>query len=101
MNKKAESVLEYDKIKNILMEYAVSLLAREKIASMSPSTDEDLLKHSKGKPAKGTALLKAGIKLPLGGIKDIRNGLRLAKVGSMLSPGRTIGYGICYEGLLV
>jgi len=86
MNKKAESVLEYDKIKNKLMEYAVSLLAREKIASMSPSTDEDLVKTLQRETSEGTALLKAGIKLPLGGIKDIRNGLRLAKVGSMLSP---------------
>ena len=36
------------------------------------------------------ALLKAGINLPLSGIRDIRNGLSLAKMGAILSPGQLL-----------
>ncbi|HHV17383.1 MAG TPA: endonuclease MutS2 [Thermoanaerobacterales bacterium] len=87
MNKKVETVLEYDKIKNILKEYVVSPLAGEKISDMRPYDDEALVKQLQQETSEGVALLRAGIDLPLGGIKDIRNGLRLAKVGSMLTPG--------------
>ncbi|MDD4570343.1 MAG: endonuclease MutS2 [Tepidanaerobacteraceae bacterium] len=90
MNKRVEIVLEYDKIKNKLKEYAVSFLAEEKIYDMSPSTDEDLVKILQRETSEGAALLNAGLNLPLSGVKDIRNSLRLAKVGSMLSPGELL-----------
>ncbi len=90
MNKKVETVLEYDKIKKILKEYVVSLLAEEKVFDMRPYTDEDLVKKLQRETSEGVALLKAGINLPLGGIKDIRNDLRQARVGSMLSPGQLL-----------
>ncbi|NLU10686.1 MAG: endonuclease MutS2 [Tepidanaerobacter acetatoxydans] len=90
MNNKVETVLEYDKIKSILMEYAVSSLAKEKIARMRPSSDEDLVKTLQRETSEGLALLNSGIKIPLGGIKDIRNSLNLAKLGSVLSPGELL-----------
>jgi len=36
MNKKVETVLEYDKIKDILKEYVISPIAEEKILEMRP-----------------------------------------------------------------
>lgn len=90
MNNKVETVLEYDKIKSILMEYAVSSLAKEKIARMRPSSDEDLVKMLQRETSEGLALLNSGIKISLGGIKDIRNSLNLAKLGSVLSPGELL-----------
>lgn len=90
MNNKVETVLEYDKIKSILMEYAVSSLAKEKIARMRPSSDEDLVKTLQRETSEGLALLNSGIKISLGGIKDIRNSLNLAKLGSVLSPGELL-----------
>ncbi len=90
MNNKVETVLEYDKIKSILMEYAVSSLAKEKIAHMEPSSDEDLVKMLQRETSEGLALLNSGIKISLGGIKDIRNSLNLAKLGSVLSPGELL-----------
>lgn len=90
MNKKVETVLEYDKIKNILKEYAISPLAEEKVLQMRPFDDIDLVKKLQQETTEGVALLKAGISLPLSGIRDIRNGLRLAKMGAMLSPGQLL-----------
>ncbi|AEE90868.1 MutS2 protein [Tepidanaerobacter acetatoxydans Re1] len=90
MNNKVETILEYDKIKSILMEYAVSSLAKEKIARMRPSSDEDLVKMLQRETSEGLALLNSGIKISLRGIKDIRNSLNLAKLGSVLSPGELL-----------
>jgi len=86
MNNKVESVLEYDKIKNILREYVISTLAEEKILEMRPFDDIDLVKRLQQETSEGVALLKAGINLPLSGIRDIRNGLSLAKMGPYYHP---------------
>lgn len=90
MNKKVQSVLEYDKIKNILKEYVISPLAAEKVLQMRPLDDIDFVKKLQRETSEGVALLKAGINFPLSGLKDIRNGLRLAKMGAMLSPGQLL-----------
>ncbi len=90
MNKKIETVLEYDKIKHILEKYAVSPLAKENIRKIRPIADTDLVKQLQQETSEGTAILRAGIHLPLGGVKDIRNGLRLAKIGSLLSLGELL-----------
>lgn len=90
MNRKVETVLEYNKIKNILKEYVISPLAKEKVLEMRPLDNIDLVKNLQRETSEGVALLKAGINLPLSGLRDIRNGLRLAKMGAMLSPGQLL-----------
>ena len=59
MNKKVETVLEFDKIKNKLKEYAFSLMAQEKISDISPSSDEKLVKRFQQETSEGVAVLKA------------------------------------------
>jgi len=93
MNKKVETVLEYDKIKDILKEYVISPMAEEKILEMRPYDDIDLVRKLQRETSEGVALLKAGINLPLSGIKDIRDALSLAKVGGMLSPRQLLEIG--------
>jgi len=90
MNRKVETVLEYDKIKNILKGYVISPLAEEKVLEMRPLDDLNLVKNLQRETSEGVALLKAGINLPLSGLKDIRKALRLAKMGAMLSPGQLL-----------
>jgi len=90
MNRKVETILEYDKIKNLLKEYVISPLAEEKVLQMRPLDNIDLVKNLQRETSEGVSLLKAGINLPLSGLKDIRNGLRLAKMGAMLSPGQLL-----------
>jgi len=90
MNKKVETVLEYDKIKNILREYVISPLAEERVLQMRPFDDIDLVKKLQRETSEGVSLLKAGINLPLSGLKDVRNSLRLAQMGAILSPGQLL-----------
>jgi len=90
MNRKVEAVLEYNKIKNILKEYVISPVAEEKVLELRPFDDINLVRKLQQETSEGVALLKAGINLPLAGIKDIREGLRLAKVGAVLSPGQLL-----------
>ena len=61
-----------------------------KISDISPSSDEKLVKRFQQETSEGVGVLKAGIDLPIGSIRDIRKGLRLARVGSMLSPGELL-----------
>jgi DNA mismatch repair protein MutS2 len=86
MNKKVEVVLEFDKIKKNLSEYAVSPMAAEIILNLEPLSDELLIKKLQQETSEGVALIKAGVNLPLEGLKDIRNSLRLARIGSLLTP---------------
>ncbi|HHW04123.1 MAG TPA: endonuclease MutS2 [Thermoanaerobacterales bacterium] len=86
MNKRAETVLEFDKIKNILSEYAISPMAKQMIHNLEPCSDESLVKKMQQETTEGVNILNSGIHLPLEGIRDIRNSLRFAKLGSVLSP---------------
>lgn len=86
MNKKVETILEYDKIKKILSEYAISDIAKEEIEKLAPYSDEQVVKRLQEETSEGSAVTRSGIDLPLDGIRDIRGSLNLAKVGGMLSP---------------
>lgn len=86
MNKRVETILEFDKIKKILSEYAKSPMAKQLIFNMEPCSDEFTVKKLQRETSEGVAILKSGIHFPLDGLKDIRNPMRLAKLGSVLAP---------------
>lgn len=86
LHKRVETILEFDKIKNLLMEKAVSSMARELILSLGPSGDEDQVRRWQQETKEGSAILKSGLNMPLSGLRDIRTPLRLAKVGAVLAP---------------
>lgn len=86
MNNRVETVLEFDKIKKILSEYALSPMAKQLIYDLEPSSDELQVKKLQQETSEGVNILKSGIHMPLEGLRDIRNSLRLAKLGSVLSP---------------
>lgn len=86
MNKRVQTILEFDKIKKILSEYANSAMAKQLIFNMEPFSDEFTVKKLQRETSEGVAALKSGIHFPLDGLKDIRNPLRLAKLGSVLAP---------------
>ena len=83
---KVELVLEFDKIKKILEQFALSPMARERISKLSPIKDKEHVMQIQRETREGVLLIDAGIDLPLNGLRDIRNPLRLAKLGSLLSP---------------
>lgn len=85
MNNKVLAKLEFDKVKNILKEYAVSDITRERIDKLEPQKDLPLIRRLQKETSEGVALLKRGFRLPLENIPDISSSLKRAKFGAVLS----------------
>lgn len=86
MNVRVETVLEFDKIKKILSEYTLSPMTKELVLKLKPLSDKSMVKKLQKETSEGVNILKSGINLPLEGVKDIRNPIRLAKLGAILTP---------------
>lgn len=86
MHTRVLNVLEFNKVKAQLIEYASSSLGKEKIEKLVPSSDfADVIKWLEETDEAVTALRLRG-HAPLGGIFDIRPSVKRAKIGSVLSP---------------
>lgn len=87
MNSHTLSVLEYDKIKNIVAGFAASEPGRAAVAGLVPTADRDIVESLLGETRECMQLLDGGESLPLDGIKDIAQQVEKSRVsGSMLSP---------------
>ncbi len=87
MNSHTLSVLEYDKIKDIIARLATSEPGRAAVAGLVPFADKDVVKSLLGETRECMQLLAGGESLPLDGIKDIGRQIEKLRVtGSMLSP---------------
>jgi len=90
MNEKTLKVLEFDKIINRLSSMAASQLGKEIIENLVPSTDiaevDEMLKETEDGV---NYIIKRG-NPPLGGIHDIRNSLKRAEIGAVLSQGELL-----------
>ncbi|MGB9976672.1 endonuclease MutS2 [Thermovenabulum sp.] len=85
MNNKVLAKLEFDKVKNILKEYAVSDITRERIDKLEPLKDLPLIRRLQKETSEGVALLKRGFRLPFEYIPDISSSLKRAKFGAVLN----------------
>lgn len=85
MQNRIEKVLEFDKVKQELSNYAFSEMVRIKILELKPSSDIDVVKRRQRETREGVSILRAAIELPIHGIRDIRNSLYRAKIGSTLT----------------
>ncbi|MDR1600741.1 MAG: endonuclease MutS2 [Oscillospiraceae bacterium] len=86
MDERALRVLEFTKIRALLAEQAVSPLGRDLADALEPSSDYDLIKLLHEETEEAVVLLTALPQHPLIPFEDIRAPLRLAKIGSALSP---------------
>ena len=87
MNSHTLSVLEYDKIKDIVIRFAASEPGRAAAAGFVPSADRAVVESLLGETRECMQILAAGESLPLDGIKDIGQQIeKLPVAGSMLSP---------------
>lgn len=87
MLKNSYRTLEYDKLKNLLSEYAVSELGRERISDMTPITDKHEIQIQLSLCSEAKELYQRLKGLPLDGLKDIRDILwQSKKPGSVLDP---------------
>lgn len=79
-------VLEYDKVKEQLMEHVASSLGRDKVRSLQPSTDYDEVVRLQETTDEAATVVRLRGNAPLGGVFDIRPNIKRAKIGSVLGP---------------
>ena len=86
MQRKVFKVLEFDKVKEQLLEHVSSSLGRELAEKLLPSTDYAEVVQSQEETDEAVKVLRLKGNVPLGGIFDIRPHIKRAVIGGMLSP---------------
>ncbi|MFP3124897.1 endonuclease MutS2 [Ectobacillus funiculus] len=79
-------VLEYDKVKEQLMEHVASSLGRDKVRALQPSTDYDEVVRLQETTDEAATVVRLRGNAPFGGVFDIRANIKRAKIGSVLGP---------------
>ncbi|MCR5481817.1 MAG: endonuclease MutS2 [Clostridia bacterium] len=85
MNRKAQKVLEYYKIINILKEQAASAMTKEVIEKLQPVSDSRRIKDLLAETTEAVSVIVHKGALPLGNFYDIDNYLHLARKGGSLT----------------
>jgi DNA mismatch repair protein MutS2 len=86
VNSKVLKTLEFDKIKELLKQYAASALGHAKVSSLMPSVEYEEITALHEETDEAMTILRLKGHAPLGGIFDIRPHVKRAQIGGMLSP---------------
>lgn len=86
MQERVLKTLEFDKVRNQLIEHTASSLGREKAIRLMPSTDFAEVSRLQEETDEAAKVLRLRGNVPLGGIHDIRPHVKRAQIGGMLSP---------------
>ncbi len=86
MNKKTIELLEYDKIKGILKNYALSDLAKEEIDKLEPYTDINLIEKHMKETTEARAIVDINSSIPIHSLVGISNIKQKIKKGIVLNP---------------
>lgn len=87
MNKKTLKVLEYNKVIEIVANFAYSDMGKEKILSLVPMSDIEEIEEALRETSEAVSTILQKGRIPLDGFQDINNALRKARIGSILTPG--------------
>jgi DNA mismatch repair protein MutS2 len=93
MNEKTLKVLEYDKIINRLVSFTTSQLGKEKAEELLPVRDIETIRDMLRETDDGVRYIFRRGNPPLGGIRDIRGGLRRIEMGAILNPAELLKIG--------
>ena len=85
MNEKALITLEYNKIISILSSFAISTMGKELAGKLKPISDIDEITRMQQETTEAANIILKKGSLPLGGIKDLRESIKRALVGGVLS----------------
>ncbi len=85
MNKKALTVLEYNRIIDMLADLSGSVMAKERIRRFSPRSDISYIRDLLAETSEALEVIVKKGSLPIGEIYDIESSLHLAKKGGSLS----------------
>ena len=86
MHQRALKVLEFEKVKDQLLEHISSSLGRELAERLFPSTDFDEVVRLQEETDEAAKVLRIKGNVPLGGIFDIRPHVKRSVIGGVLSP---------------
>ncbi|MFC7783044.1 MULTISPECIES: endonuclease MutS2 [unclassified Rossellomorea] len=86
MNSKVLKTLEFDKIKELLKQYAASALGHARVSALMPSVEYEEITALHEETDEAMTVLRLKGHAPLGGIFDIRPHVKRAQIGGMLSP---------------
>ncbi|MEQ2526941.1 endonuclease MutS2 [Bacillaceae bacterium CLA-AA-H227] len=86
MQQRVLKVLEFDKIKEQVLEHASSSLGRTLVQELMPSTNLEEVVKRQEETDEASNILRLKGNVPLGGIFDIRQHIKRAEIGGMLSP---------------
>jgi DNA mismatch repair protein MutS2 len=82
---KVSRILEYDKMKKQLIEFASSSLGKQRVKELLPSFEFESIKEAQTRTQEGAKVIRLKGQVPLGGLRDIRESLKRAKIGGLLS----------------
>lgn len=86
MQERVLKILEFNKVKEQLLEHVSSSLGRKKAINIRPSTDFEEVVRRQEETDEAVTVLRIKGNVPLGGIFDIRPHVKRAVIGGMLSP---------------
>ncbi|SEM36545.1 DNA mismatch repair protein MutS2 [Mesobacillus persicus] len=86
MQQRVLKTLEFDKIRDQLLDHVSSSLGKEKARNLFPSTDFEEVLRLQEETDEAAKVLRLKGNVPLGGIYDIRPHVKRAVIGGMLSP---------------
>lgn len=93
MNERTMRVLEFAKIKELLLTHASSALGREQIEELQPATDRDAIHQALQETTEARAIFRTE-DFPLKGLVDVRASLRRAALGAILQPSDLLEIGM-------
>ena len=85
MHDKVLRLLEFDKVKEQLKTHASSTLGKQKVSDLKPFADFETVLEAQQATDEGVTVLRLKGYAPLRGIRDIRQTVKRAEIGGMLS----------------
>ncbi|MBM7605692.1 DNA mismatch repair protein MutS2 [Metabacillus crassostreae] len=85
MQQKVLHVLEFEKVKDQLVQHASSSLGKEKAKALIPSTNFQEVVVAQEQTDEAAKVLRLKGNVPLGGLVDIRTTMKRAKIGGILN----------------
>ncbi|WP_280769851.1 endonuclease MutS2 [Salipaludibacillus daqingensis] len=78
-------ILEYNKMKDQLIQFASSSLGKQRVKDLMPSFDLDDIKEAQERTFEGAKVIRLKGQAPLGGLRDIRQAIKRAEIGGLLN----------------
>jgi len=78
-------ILEFDKMKDQLIQFASSSLGKQRVKELMPSFDMVYIKDAQERTFEGAKVIRLKGQAPLGGLRDIRLAIKRAEIGGLLN----------------